>query len=159
MYRGSVGPTVSPNVVGGTYTLLVELLAGTSIEVGSLGEVRFEPGWYAYTGSALGPGGFARIDRHHERAEGVRSTTHWHIDYLLECPDATIDTATQTAGLDGECAVARCIDGHTVDGFGATDCGCPSHLVYSSRRAPLLASVQTAHDAVGGDGDRSLSRS
>jgi len=37
-------------------TLLVELAAPATIEVGALGDRRFEPGIYAYTGSALGTG-------------------------------------------------------------------------------------------------------
>jgi len=70
-------------VTGGTYTLVLELDRADSIEVGALGEHRFPAGWYAYTGSAFGTGGFARVDRHYELAAGERSTRHWHIDYLL----------------------------------------------------------------------------
>jgi len=48
---------------GGTYTLLVAVPEVTTADVGALGWTAFEPGWYAYTGSAFGPGGLGRVDR------------------------------------------------------------------------------------------------
>ncbi len=52
-----------PESVGGTYTLCVELPEPATIPVGALGETAFEPGWYAYCGTALGSGGFCRVER------------------------------------------------------------------------------------------------
>lgn len=52
------------DTTGGTYTLLIALADQTTHEVGRLGRVDLPAGHYAYTGSALGPGGFARVDRH-----------------------------------------------------------------------------------------------
>jgi hypothetical protein len=63
---------------GGTYTLLVELPEGTYLEIGALGTRTLDAGWYAYTGSALGSGGFSRVERHLELAAGERST---HLRY------------------------------------------------------------------------------
>lgn len=131
----------------GTYSLLVEVPDARTATVGALGEVRFEAGWYAYAGSALGPGGFARVDRHREVARGERSARHWHVDYLLGLADSRVDAVVRTPGLDGECAVAGATDGDPVPAFGATDCDCPTHLYYSRRRDDLLSSVQRAHDA------------
>ena len=37
---------------GGTDSLLVSVFQTITVTVGALGEVRFEPGWYAYSGSA-----------------------------------------------------------------------------------------------------------
>ena len=71
---------------GGTYTLFVEVPERATIIVGALGEHTFERGWYAYTGSALGSGGFVRIERHRAVANGENDTRHWHIDYLLGHP-------------------------------------------------------------------------
>lgn len=114
----------------GTYVLLIPLAAPAVINAGRrLSEVELAAGWYAYVGSAHGPGGLrARVMRH-LRAEKKR---HWHVDGLttaapvaevwwqasperLEC-----DWAQQIAALPG-------ID-QPVPGFGASDCGCLTHL-------------------------------
>lgn len=132
----------------GTYTLVVEVGAAARATVGSLGECEFRPGWYAYAGSALGPGGFARIDRHRAVARGERGTRHWHVDYLLGLDAASVDTSFRTADADGECAVAAATDAEPVPGFGATDCGCPTHLHFSPRRDDLVGAVSRAHRAL-----------
>lgn len=131
--------------MGGTYTLLVRLTAPAAIEVGALGTHRFEPGWYGYTGSALGAGGFARVDRHEEIATGVRDTRHWHIDYLLGHPDAALVGDVRTES-DIECAVASALPTGPVEGFGASDCGCRSHLAYAPDGDTLERAVRAAHD-------------
>ncbi|WP_075936532.1 DUF123 domain-containing protein [Halosegnis longus] len=133
--------------MGGTYTLLIRLAAPTDIEVGALGTHRFEAGWYGYTGSALGAGGFSRIDRHAEVATGERDTRHWHIDYLLGHPDATLAADVRTEA-DVECAVARALPAGPVAGFGASDCDCPSHLTYAPDREALERAVESAHEQV-----------
>lgn len=133
--------------MGGTYTLLIELSRATTIEFGAIGERLLEPGWYGYVGSALGPGGFARIDRHRRVAEGTNDTRHWHIDYLLGHPASRIDRAIRSPGVDAECSISRAIEGRSIEGIGATDCACPTHLHYQSERDWLTASVNAAHDA------------
>jgi Uri superfamily endonuclease len=135
-------------VTGGTYTLVIALPQTARIEVGALGEITFRPGWYAYAGSANGPGGFARIDRHRELAAGERDVSHWHIDYLLGHPDASVDAVERTAGVDGECTIAASVAGDPVPAFGCSDCGCDSHLFYDSSREALLASVRDSHRSV-----------
>jgi len=130
---------------GGTYTLLVEVAERTDIEVGALGTYTFEPGWYAYVGSATGTGGLSRVDRHRELAAGVRDVRHWHVDYLLGDGAAAIDTVVRSSGVDAECAIAGAIDDESVPAFGCSDCNCGSHLFYSDNRARLLASVEDAH--------------
>ena len=131
----------------GTYTILVNLPKAARVAVGALGEVAFDAGWYAYTGSAFGPGGFARVDRHHEMAAGERDTRHWHVDYLLGDTPASIATVVRTPEDDIECAVARAVGevGAAVDGFGASDCDCAAHLHYHAERKPLLDAVKGAH--------------
>ena len=63
----------------GTYILVLRSTEHCSVKVGRLGVLRLEPGYYAYAGSALGPGGVgARLGRH---LRGPRRA-HWHIDYL-----------------------------------------------------------------------------
>ncbi|MFB6218148.1 MAG: DUF123 domain-containing protein [Halobacteriaceae archaeon] len=134
--------------MGGTYTLLVEMAADATIEVGALGARAFDRGWYAYTGSALGAGGFGRVERHREVARGERDVRHWHVDYLLGHPAASIDGVVAVPA-DVECMVARHIAEATrpVPGFGASDCNCDTHLAAADDREPLAAAVRRAHAA------------
>lgn len=131
---------------GGTYTLLVELQSSAPVEFGALGRYDLDTGWYAYVGSALGPGGFARIDRHRELARGERDVRHWHIDSLLGHPETDLDGVVRSAGVTAECAIARTVDGDRLDGVGASDCDCDTHLVYAPEHAPLERSVRRAHE-------------
>ena len=133
-------------VVEGTYTLLVELDRDAAVEVGALGEHALGRGWYAYTGSAFGPGGFARVERHRELAAGEREARHWHVDYLLGHPDTAVREVVRSPGVDIECAVVRRLPGGPVAGFGASDCDCPSHLAALGKDgATALAAVEDAH--------------
>ncbi|MFW6435508.1 MAG: GIY-YIG nuclease family protein [Halovenus sp.] len=136
------------DAAGGTYTLVIELPEPADIEVGALGEITFDAGWYAYVGSALGSGGFARIDRHRELAAGDRDTRHWHIDYLLGQPTSRLDTVVTTAGVDGECTVARELGDGAVPAFGCSDCRCDSHLFAESDRAEIVTTVEAAHERI-----------
>jgi hypothetical protein len=54
----------------GTYTLILFLKEPVRLKIGALGEVYFHEGYYAYTGSALGSGGFVRVKRHKTVAAG-----------------------------------------------------------------------------------------
>lgn len=125
-----------------TYTLLIELGHGEEIEVGSLGDIEFPRGWYAYTGSAEGPGGYGRVDRHKRVSRGGGSV-HWHVDYLNRHPDTEILEVVKSR--EGECRVAERIEAEDVPGFGSSDCGCPSHLHYSESLECLRRSVRMAH--------------
>ncbi|ELZ35869.1 GIY-YIG nuclease family protein [Halorubrum distributum] len=116
------------DAAGGSYTLVVALADDATVSVGALGEHSLPAGAYAYTGSALGAGGFSRVDRHRRTARGDNDTRHWHVDYLLGHPAARIDRVVRSVGVDVECAVAERLPAGPVDGFGASDCACPSHL-------------------------------
>lgn len=137
------------DVTGGTYTLLVELASSTTIRFGATGERDLPRGTYAYVGSALGTGGFARVERHHELARGERDARHWHIDYLLGAPEASVVGDVRTAG-DVECAVATALREHEradpIPGLGASDCDCPTHLVRLDGDAHAV--VERVHDRV-----------
>lgn len=126
----------------GTYTLLLYLDEPARIEVGALGAHAFDAGWYAYTGSAFGPGGFARVDRHRRVAREGTDSPHWHVDYLLA--EANVADVYTLAGRDRECAIAGSLPGERIDGFGASDCDCEAHLVHAA--APQLrAALQRAY--------------
>jgi Uri superfamily endonuclease len=119
----------------GSYLLMLRLAASTQIQVGRLGRIEFRRGWYAYAGSAFGPGGLAGRLRHHLRPV---QKPHWHIDYLraharlMEAwmvvgpPRREHDWAQVMAEGPGA--------GKQVRGFGCSDCQCPSHLLYLGRR-------------------------
>jgi endonuclease-3 len=132
---------------GGTYTLLVDLPATTTVTVGALGTHRLSAGAYAYTGSALGPGGFARVTRHRRTACNDHDVRHWHIDSLLGDTSATIDRVYYAPGADVECAVADRLPAGPVDGFGASDCGCGSHLAGPEPIESLRERARRAYDA------------
>jgi Uncharacterized conserved protein len=136
-----------PVVTGGTYTLLVDVDSATRLRFGAAGDRELSAGTYAYVGSALGTGGFARVKRHRELARGERDARHWHVDYLLGAPEASVVDDIRTAG-DVECAVATALhdrDGtNPVPGLGASDCDCPTHLLRVDGDAH--ATVQWVHD-------------
>jgi Uri superfamily endonuclease len=63
----------------GTYALLLSSKTDAVIRIGRLGDLRLQPGFYVYIGSALGSGGVrGRLGHHVRPAE----RPHWHIDYL-----------------------------------------------------------------------------
>ena len=121
----------------GIYTLIIFLSREISINVGKLGQQKFQKGYYTYTGSALGKGASSlkrRISRHLHK----KKRNFWHIDFLLANENATV-TAVVAAQTNEkmECNLNRYIkeEGEAkipVKGFGASDCmeNCESHFLY-----------------------------
>lgn len=132
-------------MTGGTYTICLELRRPVTVEIGALGTHQLRPGGYAYTGSAFGPGGLGRVDRHYELAAGERDTRHWHIDYLLGLDGVSITGDVRTPAADVECTVATSLPAAPITGFGASDCDCVSHLAYSEDASRLRDTVASAH--------------
>lgn len=130
----------------GTYTIILSLEAEEKICIGSLGEIDFASGYYAYTGSARGPGGCKRVDRHVEILQGRRFARRWHIDYLLSRTGLVEVFITRTSS-DLECRIAKMIGEHLVpvEGFGCSDCRCISHLYYGRDLESTRAAVSSAH--------------
>jgi Uri superfamily endonuclease len=133
----------------GTYALLLRCRRPVRLRIGRLGSLAACPGFYVYVGSALGPGGVSARVRHHERAPG---RPHWHIDYLRPGADLievwhTHDTrrrehqwASIVSGLRGASVPLR--------GFGASDCGCVSHLFHFDEQPSVRVfrgSLRRAH--------------
>ena len=115
----------------GTYALILRASANRKVMVGKLGILRVCQGFYLYVGSAFSPGGLrARVRHHFNKPE----SPHWHIDYLR----AGVQLKEVWFSYDPfhrECAWAKILgitDGASIPlkGFGASDCGCPSHLFY-----------------------------
>jgi len=138
-------------VTSGTYTLLIELPESATITFGAAGERELSAGVYAYTGSAFGPGGFSRVDRHRRVASGENDARHWHIDYLLGHSGTRIVEVVRSADADAECAVSQRLPGEPVEGVGASDCGCDTHLVYGGRGEAFPDEVRRAHASARND--------
>jgi len=130
----------------GIYTIVLRLEADRDIVVGSLGPVHFRAGYYAYTGSARGPGGLTRVERHMRVLEGKKAVQRWHIDRLLPHTTLVEVVATKTEE-DLECPIARKIGEKLsfVGKFGCTDCQCSSHLHFSQDQEEILEAVWSAH--------------
>jgi len=115
----------------GIYCLILKT-GGAVLPVGALGEMQFPAGWYIYVGSALGPGGLARVNRHiRVYREACDHRPRWHIDRLLTDSRFVLTAAVcgeTTARL--ECTLARSLGGDGVRGFGCSDCRCTTHLLY-----------------------------
>jgi Uri superfamily endonuclease len=113
-------------VTKGVYVLVIWIGWDTRINVGTLGGTDFEKGMYAYVGSAQ-KGLEKRIERHLRR----NKRKFWHIDYLLDDDSVKIlEVFHKEAGKTEECKVAEKVSQKSfqVDGFGSSDCKCPSHL-------------------------------
>jgi len=115
----------------GTYILI---FSNTSAEVvvGSLGALAFSSGYHVYVGSALGPGGLARVSRHIRLSRLRDKNPRWHIDYLLtDDRFSLIQVYCEHTSDRLECPLARDLDMQVIPGFGSSDCSCPGHLFYS----------------------------
>lgn len=119
----------------GSYLLILSLPGSRTIQVGRLGSMAFDRGWYSYSGSAFGPGGLAaRLGRHMRPLV----KTHWHIDYLRA--EAKVVAAWMAFGPPVRehywaAALTKGAEaGTAVRGFGCSDCRCPSHLIHFTRR-------------------------
>ncbi|MCW8860239.1 MAG: GIY-YIG nuclease family protein [Deltaproteobacteria bacterium] len=118
----------------GSYLLWMYLARGQEMGIGGLGLHEFRRGWYAYCGSAFGPGGLrARLNHHLKEAQ----RPHWHIDYLKEA--AEIRAVWICRGVNSEHDWSRRLltlaaAQIPLSGFGSSDCNCRSHLVYLPRR-------------------------
>lgn len=132
--------TDGPRAEPGTYTLLLRAEAEQAIEVGALGVMTVRPGGYVYVGSAFGPGGVRARVRRHTRGDGAR---HWHVDYLRS--GTTLEAVWYTHDpTRRECAWAAALRDMPevqvpLEGFGASDCDCPSHLVAFPSTPPFAA--------------------
>ena len=113
----------------GTYILIVRLARCCEIMVGKKGTFMFTAGYYAYVGSAFGPGGLrARINHHLRKSASPR----WHMDYLRNvAAPVQVWISNDSKKLEHRWAtvLARSIRTTApVPGFGSTDCSCYSHL-------------------------------
>ena len=114
---------------GGAYLLILRLARPLALNIRTLSADILPSGWYAYAGSAHGPGGLrARIARQLKTEKSV----HWHIDRLTPVADPLIALAYPQARECGLVSVLIGSGGFTapLPCFGASDCRqCSSHLL------------------------------
>jgi Uri superfamily endonuclease len=133
----------------GTYVLILQLPRRATIAVGRLGRFRFPAGWYAYAGSARGPGGLvARISRHRRSSK----PRHWHVDYLRAYA-RPVAVWYAIGDQKRECAWAEALSrlpGASVPAprFGASDCRCPTHLLYFDAPPDRASFARAVDEAV-----------
>ena len=126
----------------GTYALVLSCAGNARIQVGRVGTMQLQRGYYVYLGSALGPGGLRARIAHHQK---LSSRPHWHIDHLRAHTQIhriwfSYDAQRrehQWAGVVQTMRGARA----PLLGFGASDCDCRSHL-YFFKRCPSRISFQ-----------------
>jgi endonuclease-3 len=140
--------TVATESTSGTYALVVGLPDDVELTVGALGTATFPAGGYVYVGSALGTGGFSRVDRHRRVATGRHDARHWHVDYLAGHQASRLRGVVTVAGRDVECALAERIPAGPLAGFGASDCDCEAHLGRCDSVAAALDAALDARDDV-----------
>jgi sugar fermentation stimulation protein A len=112
--------------MNGIYALVISVNDVVPVNVGALGEMKFDEGVYVYVGSAQ-TCMEKRIARH------LRKTKRrfWHIDYLLAAKGVSVLRVFQKEGTRSEeCKTAGrlCEVGTVVKGFGSSDCNCEGHL-------------------------------
>ncbi len=131
--------------IGGTYVLLLALHTPMRLQIGRLGEFCFPQGYYAYVGSALGPGGLAARIARHKRKDKV---LHWHLDYLTAHAEI-FDAVAVPTHERFECTWARALLADSLarviaPRLGASDCRCPAHLVFYG----IHVSGEDLHDRI-----------
>ena len=115
----------------GTYILILQLENDQVIQIGKLGRFSFLKGYYAYVGSALGPGGLAGRLKHHLHPS---KKLHWHLDYFRKkavLVEIWVREDKRTLEHEWASALGQ-LDGAVVPvpGFGSSDCKCATHLYY-----------------------------
>ena len=117
--------------MNGIYVLIIQLNETQSIKIGALGELTFPKGIYAYIGSAQNNLEL-RVKRHQRKAKRL----FWHIDYLLNNPEAKIKKILiKESDKTEECKIADMLKlrAKSIARFGSSDCRCESHLFIDSQ--------------------------
>ncbi|MHA1820011.1 MAG: GIY-YIG nuclease family protein [Promethearchaeota archaeon] len=135
------------------------------LEIGKLGKVKINFGYYLYIGSAMGSGAVSLIGRvlRHVRSNTLTKIKpvidnslrnnrklysesvpkkHWHIDYLLCHQNVFLIKIIlfPTSEYREECAIANLVKEYSdgfVEGFGSSDCDCVSHLYYFKKLSQI----------------------
>jgi Uri superfamily endonuclease len=134
----SLSAKISANRHKGSYILILRLTVNKTIPVGRLGDINFPAAYYAYVGSAFGPGGLGGRIGHHLKQS---SKPRWHIDYLRkEAQIEEIWIAEHSERHEHAWASALRTMESVVDhikGFGSSDCTCATHLFCFKNRPSI----------------------
>ncbi len=133
-----------PKAKGG-YIIIIEVSKSILITM-SKRKIRAGPGFYAYIGSAGGPGGLrARLLRHIRKTKKLR----WHIDQItsnIYTNIIKIILSTEVWGKTFENRISLCLSNKNLDyikGFGSSDDrNSRSHLFYSNSLKELESSIK-----------------
>ncbi|MGX8694226.1 MAG: GIY-YIG nuclease family protein [Methanobrevibacter sp.] len=133
----------------GCYCLIINLDETSEIEIGKLGKVNFNNGYYIYVGSAMNSLK-ARINRHLSDDKKI----HWHIDYMLKNDNAEIsEVIYNVSDKKIECMLSQQISQKSegIENFGCSDCNCESHLYYFKTKKEAIECVKNAYDSIAMD--------
>lgn len=114
----------------GSYFLYGKLPRDKSLNIGSLGRLRFRKGYYLYIGSAMNSLK-SRIQRHMKKNKLLR----WHIDYLVPVLE-NLKPIPIRSSESLECLLSmelRRLNYEGIPQFGSSDCNCQSHLFYYNK--------------------------
>lgn len=121
----------------GTYVLILQSEQKVQVQVGKLGKVEIEPGFYVYIGSAFGPGGLkARVGRHLKKRKKLK----WHIDYLrksLEIIDVYYSAENEQLECIWSAKFAKNNGVALLKGLGSSDCKCPTHFWFFKEKPDI----------------------
>jgi Uri superfamily endonuclease len=138
-----------PALGKGTYILILQLKRNWRIKIGrrkGSSPILFRAGYYAYVGSALGPGGLRSRIKRHLRTD---KKCVWHIDYLrkvAEPVEAWICSGERKMEREWADALIQMEGSQPVEGFGNTDDKrSRTHLCYCEER-PMIEDYR--HDYI-----------
>ena len=131
----------------GTYLLIFRSEQSTRLDVGRVGSIQLQVGYYLYVGSAFGPGGLQARVRHHAK---ISTRPHWHLDYIRPALSLT-GIAYSTDMLRYEHAWAGRLYytrqmAIPLRSLGASDCRCESHFFYTQDEPITTALRKTLGD-------------
>ena len=129
---------VISNLGRGSYVLTLHLKNSRVISIGKLGEYSFSAGFYAYVGSAFGPGGLTARLNHHLFSSAA---SRWHIDYLRRHASIEEVWLSQMEACREHLWAAALnklnTSGCHFKNFGCSDCECFTHLFHFRQPPPL----------------------
>lgn len=137
-YTSDIPGSGPEGLKSGTYILIFELARSRKIRIGKLGIYPFPTGFFAYVGSAFGPGGLSARLRHHFK---IAHKPHWHVDYFRKYADIK-----EVWGVEDTirhehiwASLLMLMENATIliPGFGSSDCKCESHLVYFKNKPEI----------------------
>jgi len=126
----------------GTYILVLQVLSDTKVNVGSLGLIALERGYYFYVGSGKA-GVSSRVKRHFAKRKNI----YWHIDYITSSKKVIpLGYFYIPLIIEELLAIELSKRLKFINGFGSSDSRAQSHLFYCKEfKDGLLAIKRTLY--------------